>query len=58
MLGRCPVLSVPSGFGKNGLPTGIQIVARHLDDTRVFQVGAALEKARPWLDNPARRPVI
>jgi Asp-tRNA(Asn)/Glu-tRNA(Gln) amidotransferase A subunit family amidase len=58
MLGRCPVLSVPSGFGKNGLPTGIQIVARHLDDTRVFQVGAALENARPWLDNPARRPVI
>jgi amidase len=58
MLGRCPVLSVPSGFGENGLPTGIQIVSRHLDDTRVFQVGSALEKVRPWLDDPARRPVI
>jgi amidase len=58
MLGRCPVLSVPSGIGANGLPTGIQIVARHLDDTRVFQVGAALEPARPWLDCTQRRPVL
>jgi Asp-tRNA(Asn)/Glu-tRNA(Gln) amidotransferase A subunit family amidase len=58
MLGRCPVLSVPSGIGDNGLPTGIQIVARHLDDKRVFQVGAALEKAQPWLDCADRRPKI
>ena len=56
LLGRCPVLSVPSGIGGNGLPTGVQIVARHLDDKRVFQVGAALEAARPWLDCDARRP--
>ncbi len=56
MLGRCPVLSVPSGIADNGLPTGIQIVARHLDDVRVFQVGAALERAQPWLDCPERRP--
>ena len=58
MLGRLPVLSVPSGIGGNGLPTGIQIVARHLDDERVFRVGMALEKAQPWLDCPERRPSI
>ena len=58
MLGRCPVLSIPSGFGAQGLPTGIQIVARHLDDTRVFEVGAALEQTRPWLDRPENRPVL
>ena len=58
MLGRCPVLSVPSGIGANGLPTGIQIVARHLDDTRVFQVGVALERVWPWLDCSERRPVL
>lgn len=58
MLGRCPVLSVPSGIGANGLPTGVQIVARHLDDQRVFRVGAALERAQPWLDCPQRRPAI
>ena len=56
MLGRCPVLSVPSGMTTKGLPTGVQIVARHLDDVRVFQVGAALERAAPWLDCPQRRP--
>ena len=56
MLGRCPVLAVPSGFTDNGLPTGIQIVARHLDDVRVFQLGAALEQAQPWLDSPVNRP--
>ena len=58
MLGRCPVLSVPSGIAGNGLPTGIQIVARHLDDVRVFQLGAALERAQPWLDCPERRPQV
>jgi amidase len=58
MLGRCPALSIPSGFGGNGLPTGIQIVARHLDDERVFRVGVALEQAQPWLDCAARRPSL
>jgi Asp-tRNA(Asn)/Glu-tRNA(Gln) amidotransferase A subunit family amidase len=58
MLGRCPVLSIPSGFGDNGLPTGIQVVARHLDDDRVFRVGTALERAQPWLDCAARRPSL
>ena len=27
-MSRCPVLSVPSGRAANGVPTGIQIVAR------------------------------
>jgi amidase len=58
MLGRCPVLSVPSGIGGNGLPTGIQIVARHLDDERVFRVGHALEQADPWLAHAGNRPSI
>jgi Asp-tRNA(Asn)/Glu-tRNA(Gln) amidotransferase A subunit family amidase len=58
MLGRLPVLSVPSGVGGNGLPTGVQIVARHLDDERVFRVGKALESAQPWLDCTERRPQL
>jgi len=56
MLGRLPVLSVPSGMGGNSLPTSIQIVARHLDDERVFHIATALEAAQPWLDCPERRP--
>lgn len=45
MLGRCPVMSVPSGFASNGVPTGIQIVGRHYDDVRVFRAAAAFERA-------------
>jgi Asp-tRNA(Asn)/Glu-tRNA(Gln) amidotransferase A subunit family amidase len=40
----------------NGLPVGIQVVARSYDDKRVFQLAAALEKAQPWLDCADRRP--
>lgn len=58
MLGRVPILSVPSGIGANGLPTGIQIAARHLDDSRVFRIATALEQAQPWLDCQERRPTI
>ena len=55
---RCPVLAVPSGFSDVGVPTGIQIVGRTYDDATVFRIGAALERERPWLDVPSRRPVI
>ena len=56
MLSRLPVLAVPAGISPNGLPVGIQIIARSYDDARVFRVGAALERQRPWLDAPERRP--
>jgi Asp-tRNA(Asn)/Glu-tRNA(Gln) amidotransferase A subunit family amidase len=58
LFSRCPVLSVPSGFADNGVPTGIQIVGRTYDDLTTFRVGAACERARPWLDSAARRPCI
>ena len=44
----CPVMSVPSGFGDDRMPTGMQIVGRTFDDPTVFQIAAAFEKARPW----------
>ncbi len=55
---RCPVLSVPSGRARSGVPTGLQIVGRTYDDVSVFLAAAALECVRPWLDAPERRPVI
>ncbi len=45
MLSRCPVISVPSGLGSNGVPTGIQIVARSYDDQRVFNAALAYQQA-------------
>ena len=58
MLGRLPVLSVPSGFASNGVPTGIQIVARSYADEIVFQAGFNYEKLDPWLKNVQNRPKI
>ncbi len=48
LMSWCPVASVPTGFGKQKMPTGMQIVGRTFDDLTVFRVAAALEKARPW----------
>lgn len=45
IIGRVPVLSVPSGIAPNGVPTGVQIVGRTYDDATVFTLGAALEEA-------------
>jgi aspartyl-tRNA(Asn)/glutamyl-tRNA(Gln) amidotransferase subunit A len=48
VLSPCPVLAVPSGTASNGVPTGVQIVARTYDDVSAFRIGAALERVRPW----------
>lgn len=43
IVGRVPVLAVPSGRAPNGVPTGVQIVGRTFDDPTVFRIGAAAE---------------
>ncbi|MGI9412246.1 MAG: amidase [Hyphomicrobiales bacterium] len=58
MLSRLPVLSIPAGRAANGLPTSVQVVSRSFDDHRVFQLAAAVERAAPWLDCDARRPMV
>ena len=45
-----PAASVPAGFTVDGLPVGLQIVGRHLDDARVLRASAAFEAAAPWRD--------
>ncbi len=45
-----PAASVPAGFTESGLPVGLQIVGRHLDDPAVMRACANFEKARPWAD--------
>jgi Asp-tRNA(Asn)/Glu-tRNA(Gln) amidotransferase A subunit family amidase len=52
---QCPVLSVPSGWSAEGLPIGLQILARRYRDDEALRIGAALERVRPWAD---RRPPI
>lgn len=55
---RCPVLSVPSGLARSGVPTGIQIVTRSYDDAMAFRIGLAAEAARPLYREVALRPEI
>ena len=45
-----PAATVPVGFTKEGLPVGLQIVGRHLDDPLVLRASRCFEQARPWSD--------
>ncbi|MBN3562312.1 amidase [Aliamphritea spongicola] len=56
MLSPLPVISIPSGFAANGIPTGIQIIGRPYDDLSVFSIAGACEAARPWLNTADQRP--
>jgi aspartyl-tRNA(Asn)/glutamyl-tRNA(Gln) amidotransferase subunit A len=49
-----PAASVPAGLAPNGLPVGLQIIGRRLDDRLVIAAAAALELIEPWA---AMRPV-
>jgi aspartyl-tRNA(Asn)/glutamyl-tRNA(Gln) amidotransferase subunit A len=40
-----PALSIPSGFTKNGLPVGLQLIGRSFDETTLLRIGAAFQRA-------------
>ncbi len=48
-----PAISVPAGWTTSGLPVGLQIVGRRLEDAQVLRAAATFEALRPWA---ARRP--
>jgi aspartyl-tRNA(Asn)/glutamyl-tRNA(Gln) amidotransferase subunit A len=50
-----PVLALPNGFGRNGLPLGMQIVGRPFGETTILKVGHAYERATEW---HARHPQL
>jgi Asp-tRNA(Asn)/Glu-tRNA(Gln) amidotransferase A subunit family amidase len=43
-----PAISIPSGFDRNGLPIGLQIVGRPWDDTSVLRLGHRYERETSW----------
>ncbi|MFK8050528.1 MAG: amidase [Halioglobus sp.] len=55
-LSGCPVINVPAGFGKSGLPMGLQIIAPRHADLAVLKVAYAYEQASAW--NLRRAPII
>jgi len=48
-----PAISVPSGFGLHGLPTGFMLVAPALEEARLAALGAAYQRHSSWHE---RRP--
>jgi aspartyl-tRNA(Asn)/glutamyl-tRNA(Gln) amidotransferase subunit A len=50
-----PSLNVPCGFDADGLPIGMQVIGRPFDESTLFRVGAAFQKAT---DFHLRAPVL
>ncbi|MGH7375090.1 MAG: amidase [Candidatus Rokuibacteriota bacterium] len=50
-----PVLALPNGFGRNGLPLGMQILGRPFGEPTILRVGHAYQRATEW---HTRRPVL
>ena len=39
-----PSLSIPTGFTRNGLPVGMQLIGRAFDEATLLQIGAAFQR--------------
>jgi aspartyl-tRNA(Asn)/glutamyl-tRNA(Gln) amidotransferase subunit A len=50
-----PAISIPTGFGADGLPTSAQVIGRYFDEATVYRVAKVIEDA---LFDPKRRPVL
>jgi amidase len=50
-----PAISLPVGFGEDGLPSAVQLVGRPLAEDTLLQVATQIETARPWA---AHRPAL
>ncbi len=43
-----PAISLPSGFGTDGLPTGVQVIGKWGAEADILRVASLLEQVRPW----------
>jgi amidase len=50
-----PTLTLPGGFGAEGLPIAFHLVAAHLGEATLIRAGAAFQKATNWHH---RHPVL
>jgi aspartyl-tRNA(Asn)/glutamyl-tRNA(Gln) amidotransferase subunit A len=54
-LAGLPALSVPCGFNRDGLPIGLQVMGRALDEPTILRVAHAYEAVTDW---HRKRPVM
>lgn len=43
-----PALALPCGFSTSGLPIGLQLVGRHLDEPTILRIGHTYQQATDW----------
>ena len=53
-LAGLPGMSVPAGLDSQGLPLGLQVIGRALDEGTVFSIASALEKAAAFTTRPSK----
>ena len=53
-LAGLPAIAVPSGVDAQGLPLGLQVIGKALDEAACFRVGGALERAAGFVAKPEK----
>jgi aspartyl-tRNA(Asn)/glutamyl-tRNA(Gln) amidotransferase subunit A len=53
-LAGLPGMSIPAGVDAQGLPLGLQLIGRNLDEGTLFSLGSAIEKAADFRGKPAK----
>jgi amidase len=54
-LAGLPCVTVPAGFGSNGLPIGIQLAGRRGEDAKLLRLAQAYHEAVDW---PSKQPAV
>ncbi|MDP3299978.1 MAG: amidase family protein, partial [Phenylobacterium sp.] len=53
-LAGLPGMMVPAGVDANGLPLGLQLIGRALDEGSLFSLGGVIEEAAQFKARPQR----
>ncbi len=58
-LAGIPGISIPCGFSKEGLPIGMQILARHFEEKKLLQIAYTFERKTDFhLKKPALKASV